>query len=326
MLKNFLWKRDPQNPILPPDPDSSYDSQRCMNPFVVKTEREYRLFYSGSDAKGFQRICLATALIDGSPLKFVRKGVILDVGEPGKFNAKWCVLPSVYCIGGKWHLYFSGHEGTNFGLQSFSGIGLATSDDGLNFKQYSLDAIITGDQTNEFPTNKGIAGGGTILEDVVSDGSIRYRKYYTLAVGTTNKDVIIDQEKHCAICFSTDGIHWTDHQVIMSPRRDVPNEDIAVAAPFVWRDGDLYRMFYSGIGTRWGFYSISEAYSHDGFEWHRGEGDENLVLRPDPDSPWENQMVEYPCVVPEKNQLRLFYCGNGYGATGIGMAVGIEKK
>jgi hypothetical protein len=32
-------------------------------------------------------------------------------------------------------------------------------------------------------------------------------------------------------------------------------------------------------------------------------------------------MVEYPCVIQEMNQLRLFYCGNGYGKTGIGTAV-----
>mgnify|MGYP003960254177 FL=1 len=32
-------------------------------------------------------------------------------------------------------------------------------------------------------------------------------------------------------------------------------------------------------------------------------------------------MVEYPCLLTEGNQLRQFYCGNGYGATGIGTAL-----
>jgi predicted GH43/DUF377 family glycosyl hydrolase len=181
--------------------------------------------------------------------------------------------------------------------------------------------VITGDQTTEFPNNKGIAGGGTILEDALPNGTVRYRMYYTLAVGTKSADVRIDQEKHCAVCHSTDGIHWTDHRLIMSPRYDVTNEDIAVAAPFVWREGDLYRMLYCGIGSRWGYYSISQAVSEDGYNWHRGEGDQNLTLTPDRTSPWESQMVEYPCVIREDDHLRLFYCGNGYGATGIGTAV-----
>ena len=137
-----------------------------------------------------------------------------------------------------------------------------------------------------------------------------------------NSDAVrIDQEKHCAVCHSDDGIRWTDHQLIMSPQKEVANEDVAVAAPFVWRDGDVYRMLYCGIGTRWGFYSISEAVSTDGYTWDRGDGDENITLAPNPGCEWESQMVEYPCVVQEADQLRLFYCGNGYGKTGIGTAI-----
>ena len=32
-------------------------------------------------------------------------------------------------------------------------------------------------------------------------------------------------------------------------------------------------------------------------------------------------MVEYPSVIAEGDRLRLFYCGNGYGQTGIGTAL-----
>jgi hypothetical protein len=231
----------------------------------------------------------------------------------------------VHRFGKKWHLYYSGNEGSPLGLQSFPGIGLAVSDDGLRFKRFSSAPLITGDQTAEFPSNRGVAGGGTILEDPQSDGTVRYRMYYTLAVGTKNADVRIDQEKHCAVCHSSDGIRWTDHRLILSPRKDVGNEDIAVAAPFVWRHGGLYRMLYCGIGTRWGFYSISEAFSEDGYRWERGHGDANLCLTPGPAGSWEGQMVEYPSLVEEGGGLRLFYCGNGYGATGIGTAVAGDR-
>lgn len=319
-LAKFKWRRDPGNPVLPPDPNLPHECWRCMNPFPLRVSDEYHLYYSGGDAQRRQRICLATAPVD-APSRFTRRGVILDLGTPGAFDAQWCVLPYVRRFGSQWHLYYSGHEGSNLGLQSFPGIGLAISDDGVHFERYSSEPVITGDQTKEFPENRGVAGGGTILEDVLPDGTVRYRMYYTLAVGTKNPDVKIDQEKHCAVCHSTDGIHWTDHRLIMGPRRDVPHEDIAVAAPFVWRDGDLYRMLYCGIGTRWGFYSISEAVSRDGYAWDRGDGDSNLSLTPDPNSPWEAQMVEYPGLIQEDGQLRLFYCGNGYGTTGIGMAV-----
>jgi len=320
----FAWVRDPRNPVLPPQPGGIDRSVRCMNPFVVRVGDQYRLFYAAGDTNGTHRICLATASV-GEPACWTRHGPILDTGAPGAFDAHWCVLPCVHRFGAKWHLYYTGNDGGGRGLQSFPGVGLAVSDDGLHFTKASSDPVVTGDQTPGFPANRGVAGGGTILEEPAADGTVRYRMYYTVATGTPNADVRIDQEKHCAVCRSADGVHWTDHRVILSPRRGVSSEDIAVAAPFVWRDGPLYRMLYCGIGTRWGYYSISQAVSADGIRWERGTGDENLSLRPDPASAWESQMVEYPSLIGENGGFRLFYCGNGYGKTGIGTAVAKER-
>jgi len=319
-LAHFDWQRDQANPVLPPNPDSAYDCTRCMNPFVVRVGDEYRLYYSGGDAQGRQRICLATAAAS-RPTSFTRHGVVLNLGKEDAFDSLWCVLPCVYRFGDRWRLHYTGRHAGDGGLQSFTGIGLATSDDGVHFEKHAVTPVITGDQTREFPGNQGVAGGGTIIEDRRADGSVAYRMYYTLAVGTPSPNMRIDQEKHCAVCHSTDGIHWTDHRLIMSPRRDVPSEDVAVAAPFVWRDGAGFRMLYCGIGTRWGYYSISEAASDDGYHWRRGEGDSNLSLTPGAEGTWEGQMVEYPSVIEEDGMLRLFYCGDGYGATGIGTAV-----
>jgi hypothetical protein len=58
----------------------------------------------------------------------------------------------------------------------------------------------------------------------------------------------------------------------------------------------------------------------DGYTWDRGQGDGNLSLIPDPENEWESQMVEYPSIIEEAGGRRLFYCGNGYGKTGIGTA------
>ena len=205
MIAYYRWQRDTGNPILPPDPDSAFESTRCMNPFVVSVDGEYRLYYSGGDANGIQRICLATSRIE-TPCRLKRHGVILDKGEAGSFDARWCVLPCVHRVGSTWFLYYSGHEGKTFGLQSFPGIGLAVSDDGLHFQRHTAEPVVTGDRTTEFPNNRGVAGGGTIIEDTLPDGTIRYRMYYTLAVGRKSTDVKVDQEKHCAVCHSTDGI------------------------------------------------------------------------------------------------------------------------
>ena len=324
MFSRFQWQRDPANPVVAPDPSLPEESTRCMNPFVIRVDDTYRLFYSGGDPDGHQRICVAMASVD-RPTDWKRHGVVLDLGEPEAFDANWCVLPCLHRFGDRLHLYYTGNDGTAKGLQSFRGIGLAVSEDGVHFERRSSEPVITGDQVSEYPENRGIAGGGTILEDRLVDGSVRYRMYYTLAVGVPSDDVRVDQEKHCAVCHSVDGVDWTDHRIIMSPRADVQSEDVAVAAPYVWQEDDVYRMLYCGIGTRWGFYSISEAVSRDGYEWERGEGDANLSLAPGQQGSWESQMVEYPAVIRENGKLRLFYCGNGYGKTGIGTATAVIR-
>ena len=81
-------------------------------------------------------------------------------------------------------------------------------------------------------------------------------------------------------------------------------------------------MVYSAIGTRWGFYSLAQAASIDGYNWIRGADrtDKDLVLAPEVSntSAWDSQMVEYASIWQTNSKLGLFYAGNGYGATGIG--------
>ncbi len=35
-------------------------------------------------------------------------------------------------------------------------------------------------------------------------------------------------------------------------------------------------------------------------------------------------MVEYPSIIRDGDRLRMFYCGNNYGKTGIGTAISRE--
>jgi hypothetical protein len=327
-------------PFLPPNRSSTYDSTVCMNPNIVKVGSTWRLYYAGADNHSTHRIALATAPVTGpTPANalWTRQGVVLGTGKPGTFNSAWSVLPLVKKFGDLWHLYFTGRSSSGCpytnktGLQSFWGIGLATSADGLRFTQHGTEPVILGNATSEYPDNYGVAGGGSLIED----GAGGYRFYYTLAVGTTSHDVKVDQKKVCAVAHSKDGIRFYNSSVVMGPlsTSEQPREDIACAAPVVWRDAaGVYRMIYSAIGTKWGFYSLAQAASADGYSWYRGEEntDQDLVLAPSnksffsssssppPLRAWDSQMVEYASVWRTSSRLGLFYAGNGYGRGGIG--------
>jgi predicted GH43/DUF377 family glycosyl hydrolase len=227
----------------------------------------------------------------------------------------------VHKFGSKWHLYYTGRSNAGGGLQAFYGMGLATSDDLVHWTKVTTNTyLLTGDGFPQWPKNRAIAGGGMFMDLPQPDGRTLVRMYYTLPTGTTSKDLLVDQAKQAVIAHSYDGIEWFDKRVILQPRLEADYENAAVIALNVWKTKTGYRAIYGGIGSRFGAYSICEATSADSLAWERGAPDENLALPPS-GTGWESKMTEYPHVVEENGKLRLFYCGNGYGATGIGTAL-----
>jgi predicted GH43/DUF377 family glycosyl hydrolase len=315
------WQRDARNPIFPPQEE--FDISACMNPFVLRRENEYWMFYAGGNATGNKKICLAVCPVDDLT-NWKRLGPLFELGEKGAFDDSWCVLPCLHFIDGKWHLYYTGRSTVGSGLQSFHGIGLATSDDLLHWTKYSDEPLMDGSGFAQWPHNIGIAGGARIQEIEDKNGGLMYRMHYTLATGTPSPDLLVDQEKHAVCADSRDGIAWFNKRVLLSPRRDADYENAAVIALNIWKEKDTLRAIYAGIGSRFGAYSICEAQSADGLNWERGAPDENLAMPPsthDGHGRWANEMCEYPNVIEEDGRLRLFYCGNGYGCTGIGTAL-----
>jgi hypothetical protein len=78
--------------------------------------------------------------------------------------------------------------------------------------------------------------------------------------------------------------------------------------------GGRYEMWFSYRKTT---YQIGYAHSHDGINWER---EDTLNLGPSAEG-WDSEMVCYPCVFKHLNKRWMLYNGNGYGASGFGLAV-----
>lgn len=320
---HIKWVRHKNNPILPPRSAGHFDSTRCMNPWVLREGDQYRLFYAGGDDRSVHRIGFGTA--STTDLKnWNRIGPLFQVGQPGAFDARWCVLPhAVRMSPERLHLYYTGNQGKGSGLSAFPGIGLATSNDGQNWIRHGQTPVLAISGESGTPDAIGIAGG-SVISVKLNDGRSEWRFYYT-GCPTVGKPHLTNQQKTICLAVSQDGIHWKKRGMVMQrdPNRDY--ENVGVAGPVVQQHVDgTFQMWYSAIGSRWGYYCICYAESDDGIFWTRGAkyGD-NLQLTP-AKSGWDSQMVEYPTVIREGNHWRMFFCGNGYGKTGIGTALGSE--
>jgi hypothetical protein len=114
---------------------------------------------------------------------------------------------------------------------------------------------------------------------------------------------------------SKDGVIWDQTKIVCIKASD--KEETALARPCVLRGKDGYRMWYSykkgGLTYRIGY-----AESKNGINWRRMDEKSGIDIS---DSGWDSEMIEYAFVFEHKEKMYMFYNGNGYGTSGIGLAV-----
>ena len=111
---------------------------------------------------------------------------------------------------------------------------------------------------------------------------------------------------------SDDGLQWRRDGRVVLPLAG-PDE-YAISRPWVIRDADAYRMWFSSRGDE---YRLGYAESADGLTWRRN--DLGAQLEPAAEG-WDSEMIAYPCVFDRGGERWLLYNGNGYGRSGVGLA------
>lgn len=115
---------------------------------------------------------------------------------------------------------------------------------------------------------------------------------------------------------STDMKNWTKSGCCISPEIGVSQ---AFSRPCVIKVSEHdWHMWYSYRGNK-DKYKIGYANSINGVDWNVFNNQQNVVYCSE--SGWDSEMVCYPYVFQHKDKLYMLYNGNGYGKTGIGLAV-----
>ena len=114
---------------------------------------------------------------------------------------------------------------------------------------------------------------------------------------------------------SADGVTWTPTGLVAV---DFEHQgEIAIARPSVVNDGDLWRMWFCYRGEDFP-YRIGYAESRDAVRWTRRDDRVGIAAAEDG---WDAEMVCYPHIFDHGDARYMLYNGNGYGASGIGLAV-----
>ena len=114
---------------------------------------------------------------------------------------------------------------------------------------------------------------------------------------------------------SDDGIKWERKGKVCIDFKS--RSESAIARPSVIKIKNIYYMWYCFKAINKD-YKIGFAISKDGKNWKRF--DKFCSSLNYKKKIWENKMLAYPHVIKNKNELLMFYNGNGYGKTGIALA------
>jgi len=284
-------------------PPVSWARSHAMVPFVEPTEEGVRLYFSARDEAGRS----VTGRADFDPrsptdIRFDQRP-LLEPGALGAFDDSGAMGSCLVDHGGRKHLYYIGWtRGVSVPFYTFVGCAVSV-DGGRTFERASRAPVVERGPHDPFLTTS-----PWVLYD-----QGRWRMWYTSGVEWRARDGGPQHSYHICYAESDDGLLWRrDGRVCIDFAGE---EEHAIARPCVVVSEGRYRMWYSYRGDA---YRIGYAESSDGFEWLRKDADAGIDVSPG--NGWDSQMIEYPCVFEHDDAWYMLYNGDGYGATGVGLA------
>jgi len=263
-----------------------------------------RIYFSSRDDLGRARIgWMEVDLTRPSEVLAMGPEPALDLGPLGAFDDHGATSSWLVDHERRKFLYYTGWK-LGVTVPFYLAIGLAVSDDGGGtFRRVSEGPLLGTDGVDPYLT----ASPCVLIEDGL------WRMWYVSGSRWEREGERAKHHYHIRYAESGDGLSWrrTGRVCIDYASPD----EYAIARPSVRKDGGLYRMWYCHRGAR---YRIGYAESPDGLRWQRK--DDEAGLEPS-GQPWDAEMQAYPFVFDEGGRRYMLYNGDGYGRTGIGLAV-----
>jgi predicted GH43/DUF377 family glycosyl hydrolase len=291
--------------IFVPQDNFDWMVSHAMIPFAenMKGDR-YRIYFAPRDQ--YNRSSVAYVEIDiKNPKKIldISPNPVLSPGELGTFEDSGILLSWIVDHENVKYLYYIGYNiGVTVPFRNF--VGLAIShDQGTSFQKVSKAPLLERNSIDPYLT----VTPCVLIEDCL------WRMWYTSGTKWAMENDRPKHYYHIKYAESPDGIHWDRKGIVCI---DYQNEDeYAIARPCVIKEEGFYRMWYCYRGES---YRIGYAESEDGIQWERKDEETGIDVS---ESGWDSEMIEYPFVFDHGGERYMLYNGNGYGKTGIGLAI-----
>ncbi len=305
-MENVIWEK--KGLVIKPDKKKFFSRSHAMIPTPFKLKKGiYRIFFSGRNYKNQSHICSVTIDINKN-FKIISKNSkpILSPGKLGTFDDNG-VTPSclIKLKPNTLGLFYIGwNPGSTVRMHLFGGLAIS-EDNGKTFKRWSEAPIIERNSYNPYLNTA----------PWVIKVNNKYLMYYVSGTKWINKNL---PRYNIKIAYSNDGFSWKyKNDVCINFKNRSEN---ALARPFVFRDNNKWKMFFSSKGKN---YKLGYAESNDAINWQRKD---KVIKFKKSNTSFDSEMMEYFSVIKENNKYFMFYNGNNYGSEGIALAIGINKN
>lgn len=272
----------------------------------VIDSRDVQVYFSGRDHSNVSVVKSFIIRLERGYFRVIResKRVLLGPGSLGAFDDAGSMGSCIVQNGEDLWLYYVGWN-LGHSVPFRNSIGLASWDSSAGVFRRLFEGPIV-DRTKSEPFFCASAF-------VRSEAPNRWSMWYTSA---TRWDLVDGEPKHAyhiKYAYSRNGIDWIRKGCVAIDFND--DSEYAITRPWVIRNGDLWQMWYSYRGKA---NKVGYAESADGLNWTRK--DSSSLTLASSERGWDSQMVEYAAVFELGGRSWMLYNGNGYGATGIGIA------
>ena len=239
----YEWYLSFDNPVLRRD-TSTFDFSSIQSPKILRNGNEFRLYYTGIDNGGISRIGLASSP-DGKTWEKYSGNPILTPASAGSWDSRLIGWSDVLK---KDSTYYMWYNGDSLGGSHWSGIGLATSSDGVHWTKYAGNPVFLADTA-------GWDGYEVATPTVLFKDSLFYMFYQGLATPGAYS---------FGMAFSSDGINWTRGNSNPILFHSDGWESVTVGTSDVVFHEDTFYMWYSGLNAVTNHWQIGLATSTSG--------------------------------------------------------------
>ena len=234
----------------------------------------------------------------------------MPLGELGAFDDGGIMPCSVVDTDDGLYLYYVGWNPSG-SVPYRNAIGLAISHDhGKTFERPFPGAVV--DRNREEPFF-------TASPYVMKEGSL-WQMWYASSTGFTKVNGKVEPLYIIKYARSKNGIDWERHNhTCIEPKE----KGEANARASVLKENGIYKMWYCFRGSEdfrdgSGSYRLGYAESKNAVDWERKDDQVGIGYS---EKGWDSTMQTYPNVIAHNGKKYLFYNGNGFGKTGIGLAI-----